>query len=47
MEEFLVKFTRDELVEIIADYYGEETQDVCVDDYTEDEIKEVILNKIM
>lgn len=42
-----IPFSETVLKEIIADYYGYDKKDVNVDDYTEIEISQIILDKIM
>lgn len=45
--EIEVTFKASELIEIIADYFGYEKEDVDLNEYSEDYIKEIILERIM
>lgn len=47
MKDITITFTASELLGIIADYYGYNRQDICIEDYSEQEIKEIILDKIL
>lgn len=45
--EFAIIFKASELTEIIADYFGDAKEDVNLNEYSEDYIKEIILERIM
>jgi len=48
MDNFIyIPFSKYELKEIIADYYGYDKEDVNPNDYSETEISQIILDKIM
>lgn len=45
--EIAIVFKASELTEIVADYFGYAKKDVDLDEYSEDYIKEIILERIM
>jgi hypothetical protein len=46
-ENISITFTEREVQEILAEYYGDEPEEMQVGDYTEEEIKTIILDRIL
>ena len=45
IDDITITFTHNELTPIIADFFGYEESDVDINDYSDEEIKRIILEK--
>lgn len=46
VDDITITFTPNELIPIIADFFGYEEGDVDINDYSDEEIKRIILEKV-